>query len=42
MKQRGFHFYCGEKFVKGHECKKPKSFLMDTDEEKFEKYNERT
>lgn len=27
-RQKGLCFYCDEKFVKGHECKKPQNFLM--------------
>nr|XP_017218446.1 PREDICTED: uncharacterized protein LOC108195935 [Daucus carota subsp. sativus] len=32
-RQKGLCFYCDEKFVKGHECKKPQNFLMIVEEE---------
>lgn len=36
-RQKGLCFYCDEKFIKGHECKKPQNFLMvsEIDEEEF-------
>lgn len=35
---KGLCFYCDEKFVKGHECKKPQNFLMVAEVECSEEY----
>lgn len=37
-RQKGLYFYCDEKFVKGHECKKPQSFLIIAEEEETGDY----
>lgn len=37
-RQKGLCFYCDEKFVKGHECKKPQNFLMIAEVEETEDY----
>lgn len=37
-RQKGLCFYCDEKFVKGHECKKPQNFLMIAEEELSDEY----
>lgn len=35
-RQKCLCFYCDDKFTKGHECKKPQSFLMIADEDDTE------
>lgn len=37
-RQKGLCFYCDEKFVRGHECKKPQNFLMiaEVESEEYE------
>lgn len=37
-RQKGLCFYCDEKLVKGHECKKPQNFFMIFEEERMEDY----
>lgn len=37
-RQKGLCFYCDEKFAKGHECKKPQSFLMVAEDEEAAGY----
>lgn len=39
-RQKGLCFYCDDKFSKGHECKRPQTFLMVADDEVFEDYIE--
>lgn len=37
-RQKELCFYCDEKFVKGHECKKPQNFMMIAEEKEVEEY----
>lgn len=39
-RKKGLCFYCDEKFVKGHECKKPQNFLMIAEPDEEEDYAE--
>ena len=39
-RKKGLCFYCDEKFVKGHECKKPQNFLMIAEVKEVEVYEE--